>query len=146
MPGKLNKKSKALKDKTQNNFFRALLFGLLSCAAVWVVLAMIFALALSFASDSTPFVNVLSYAVVVISLAVGGAVAGKLDKNNAVLSALVLGFGVLALSYLVSCVFNLSRDMGIGLKTLIIALMIVSPLIGAGLSTRNKPKRAKRRK
>lgn len=146
MPGKINKKSKALKERTQNSFLRALLFGVLTTAAAWVILAMIFALMLSFAADSTPFVNVLSYVIATISLAAGGFVVGKLDKTNAGLAALLLGCSVIAVSYIVSSVFNLSKDLGIGMKTLIIALMIAGPVIGAGISTRNKPKRAKRRK
>ena len=146
MPGKINKKSKALKEKTQNNFLRALLFGILATAVTWIMLAIVFALLLTYTSDSDPFINVLSYVVVIVSLAVGGFVVGKLDKAGSGLASLTLGFAVLAVCYLVSSSLNISRELGVVMKTVVIALMIVSPLVGTGISTRNKSKRTKRSK
>ena len=143
MPGKINKKSRALKEKTHNSFLRALLFGILITAAVWGMLAVIFSLLLSLASDSTPFVNVLSCVICVISLAVGGFAVGKLEKTNCGFAALLLGCVFLAICYLVSTVFDLSKGLGVGMKTLIIILMIVSPLVGVGFSARKSTKRVR---
>lgn len=146
---KQNNKSKALKNSPNcnNGFFRALLFGFLTCVAAWLLLTLLFALIMSKQTDSKMLGSIFTPAIVVISLALGGFVSGKIDKSSAILSAFVLGTMVLGISYALSTLFDISRNPGALVKTVEIAVMFVCPIVGAVIATRkNKnPIRRKRK-
>lgn len=146
---KTNNKPKALKNtpNCNNGFFRALLFGFLTCAVTWLLLTLVFALILSKQTDSKMLGSIFTPAIVVISLALGGFVSGKIDKSSAVLSAFLLGITVLGISYALSTLFDISRNPGALLKTVEIAVMFVCPIVGAVIATRKRksPVRRKRK-
>ncbi len=144
---KTKKNSKALKNTAGNGgFFRALIFGFVSCFAVWILLALIFSLVMSKQTDSTAFVSVLSPAVVVVSLLVGGYVAGKTDKSCSALCSFVLGCAVLGICYGVSVSMDLSKELSSVMKTVLIAVMLVCPMLGARISNREKKRKPHSRK
>lgn len=143
---KTNKKHAALKNGKNNGFFKAVIFGFLSCFAVWIVLALVFAAVMSKQMDSTSLSWILSPVTVVVSLLVGGFVAGKADKTCAPLSSFVLGCAVLGLCYGLSSAMDLSRQLSVAMKTVVIAVMIVCPMIGASFSAREKKKKVRSRK
>lgn len=140
-------KSKALKNTAhKTGFFRALIFGFFSCFAVWILLAVIFSLIMSKQTDIGALSGILSPVIVVVSLAVGGFVAGKTDKSCSALSSFVLGCAVLGICYAISASLDLSKELSSIMKTLLIAVMLVCPMLGAKFSTREKTKKGYSRK
>ena len=137
---KSKNKTKALKttDNNGSGFFRALLFGLVVCAVVWIVLSVLFSFVMSKLEDSSAVGKIFSSAVTVLSLLSGGFAAGKCDKTCAVLSSFVMGTIVLGICYALSSFFELSRDLGSVMKTVVIAVMLIPPVIGAKISAREK--------
>ena len=148
MSYKSNIKTKALKNgaKHEAGFFKALLFSFVICVLVWLVLTFVAAFAVSKMPDSENAVKIISPLIAVISLATGGFFAGKLNKPNAVFISLLLGCAVLGICYGVSTLLDLSRNYGIVLKTVIIVVMILSPLVGARFSNIKSSKKTARRK
>lgn len=144
---KTKNKTKALKNtRNENGFFRALIFGFLTCSVTWIALALVFALVMSRQTDSNALGNVLSPAITVISLAAGGFAAGKTDKSCATLSSFVLGTSVLGICYALTTALGLSKGFGSAMKTLIIVIMLLCPVLGAKLATRQKKNNVRRRK
>ncbi len=140
-------KPKAPKNTKGNvNFFGALLVGFGCCAAVWILLALVFALVLSSQENPVGLVPFLSPVTVVVSLAVGGFAAAKLDRKNAYLSAVVIGCAFLGVSYAVTSVFEIARGYGAAVKSLIIAMMLISPLLGAKIAVGRGEKKRRHRK
>ena len=136
---KTKNKPKAPKNVSnrQSGFFRALFMGVIVCFVCWIVLSMIFAFVMSRMQDSNAFGNVLSYVIATLSLVAGGYTCGKFNKSHAVLLALVLGFAVLGTGYAVSSLFDLSKGLGTIMKTVTLAVMLISPVLGARFSARN---------
>ena len=143
---KTKNKSKALKTKNKNSFFRALIFGFVSCALLWIVLAFVFALVMSKQQDSNALGGVLSIVIAVVSLVTGGFVAGKCNKDGTLLVSFVLGCAFLGICYLLSTVFDLSKNMDTLTKTLAIAIALLCPVFGRGIATREKRPDRHRRK
>ena len=141
-------KHKALnKTEFKGGFFRALLFGLVGCALTWLLLSLLFAFVMSKQTDSTGMLNVLSPVVAALSLLTGGFVSGKTDKACSPLAAFVLGCAVLGICYGISSAMDLSRELSNFMKTLVVALMLIFPVIGANISTRKaKNKRYSRKR
>lgn len=145
---KTKNKHKAPKNVStkQNGFFRALVLGFFTCAVVWVALALVFALVMSNMEDSNSPGPVFSQVIVIISLLAGGFVAGKADKSCAPLTAVILGCAVLGICYCLGTAFDLSRDLGSAMKTVVIAIMLICPIVGAYFSTREKKVKRPHRK
>ena len=143
---KVNRKSKALRKKTENNVFGALLFGLLTCAVSRVVLALVFALIMAGQKDSSFIGGIVSPVITVVSLVLGGYAAGKTDRKSPVFSSLLLGLIILLLSYLLSTWFDLTKDMNVAVKSVIMAASLVCPVVGARFASKTKEKGRHRRK
>ncbi len=141
-------KSKALKkgSNNENGFFRALIFSFVTCTVTWIVLAFVAAFVMSKQTDSTTTGMILSPVIVALSLFVGGFVAGKINKPNAYFLAFVLGCAFLGMSYGISTALDLSRGMGVVLKTIVIVMMVVFPLFGVKAATLNKKKSVHRKR
>lgn len=141
-------KQKAPKNvkQRQNGFFRALVLGFFTCAAVWVSLALVFALVMSKQEDSNSLGSVISPVIVIISLFVGGFVAGKADKSCALLTAVILGCAALGVCYGISSALDISKGMGQVMKTVVIAVMLVCPVLGGKMASREKRMNKVRRK
>lgn len=148
MSNKKNNKSKALKKGSDNGngFFRALFFSFATCTVTWIVLALVAAFVMSKQTDSSTAGMILSPVIVALSLFAGGFVAGKLNKPNAYFSAFVLGCAFLGMSYGISTALDLSRGMGVMLKTVVIVMMVICPLFGAKAATFNKKKSVRRKR
>ena len=133
-------KSKAPKNQSrkQNGFFRALFTGTFTCALAWIMLSLIFSVVMSNMQDSNKLGAVFSMLIPAVSLILGGFAAGKTDKSCAVLASLLLGCAFLGIGYAVSSALSLSKGIGSVMKTFTIAIMLLSPLLGARFSTRDK--------
>lgn len=143
---KTKNKSKALKTKNKNSFFRALIFGFSTCVILRIVLAFAFAFFMFNQKDSNALGGVFSILSTVVSLFAGGFVAGKCNKNGWFLTTLSLGCAVVAVCYLLSCIFNLSYDMNVLDKTLCIAFSFLCPIFGGGIASREAKTNSHRRK
>lgn len=145
---RINNKQKALNTpaNNQSGLFRALIFGFVACVSLWIVLTVIASLVLSGVDDASKFSGIVSALISIISLVAGGFAAGKTDKSNAFLCAMFLGTAVLGICYGLSLALELSRGIGGAVKTLLIVVMLVSPLVGAKLSCRNRHKITHHRK
>lgn len=144
---KTKNKHKALKTNESNGgFFKALLFSLVTCAAVWLVLSLVFSFVMSKQTDSTSMVGVFSTVIMCISLAAGGFASAKADKSLAPVSAFVFGCIILGICYGVSSAFGFSKDLSVAHKTFLIAGMLVLPEIGAKIATRKNVKKSRSRK
>ena len=145
---KTKKKHRALKSNTavQSGFFRALVFGFVTCLGFWIALALVFSLVMSGMEDSGSAGKIMSPVIVVLRLLAGGFAAGKADKSCAALSSFVLGTACLGICYVLSSVLELSRNLDAVMKTVMIAVMLVCPLFGARLATREKGRNTRHRK
>ena len=147
MVNKTKNKPKALKNtKNESGFFRALIFGFLICGISWLLLSVIFALIMSGQKDSNALGNVMSPAIVVISLFAGGFAAGKMDKSYSVITSFVLGTAMLGICYVLTSVLELSKGFGPAMKTVMILVMLVCPVIGAKIATRQKKRTVHRKR
>lgn len=144
---KPKKRTKALKNTAnKSGLFRALVFGFFSCLAVWLLLAVVFSVIMSKQIDGTSLSGILSPVTVIVSLVVGGFAAGKTDKSCSVLSSFLLGCAVLGICYAISASLNLSRHLSSIMKTFLIVIILVCPMIGARFSTREKKRKMPDRK
>ena len=142
-----NNKQKAPRNAKQNvSFFGALLFGFGCCVLSWLALALVMALVLSTGENPIGPVPYLSPVTAGISLAVGGFVSAKLDVKNSTLSALIIGCVFLGICYAVTAFLNISQNYGAAVKTVIIVMMLLSPLLGAKIASGRGEKRKRRRK
>ncbi len=144
---KTKSRPKALNDpKNKGGFFRALIFGFVTCAVVWLIVSLVLSFVMSKQTDSGAFSSIFSIVTVVVSLLSGGFAAGKADKRGAVLSSFVLGCAVLGMCYALSVSLELSMNLSNVFKTFVVALMLVCPVLGARFSTREKKNRRYNRK
>ena len=144
---KKNIKTNALKNKKDSGFFRALIFSFVACTVVRVLLSLVVAAVMMTRKDSTALNELLALVVSCISLVSGGVVIGKMDKKSTLLSVLLLGCLVLAVSYLLSGIFDLSRNLTAVSKSISIALGLGLPAFSSLVSVRNSgPKTHRRRK
>ena len=146
--GNKHTKSKPVKDKnsSRNVFFRAFFVSFGVTVLVWIVLAVVFSLVMSSQTDSSLIGKILSPLLPALSLAAGGFALGKLDKANSALASLLLGCAFLCLCYLISSALGLSKDMGMAVKTAYIALMLLSPAVGAKMSDRGRRKNVRHKR
>ena len=137
---KTKNRNKAPKNqsKKQSGFFRALFVGIFVCLISLIILSLIFALVMSNMEDCHALGPVFSSVIAVVSLVLGGFASGKTDKSCAVLAAVLLGCAFLGIAYAVSSAFSLSKGMGSVMKTVNVIVMLVSPVLGAKFSVRNK--------
>ena len=136
-------KSAPKKRKMQNGFFGALLFGVTVVIAIRLLLSLLLALAISGNDNSTSFVALCSGISTVLSLVFGGFVSAKLDKNDCYLVSLLLGALALGLNYIFSVVFKINGGYDMMYKTVVLAVNVVLPLLGAKLAMGvNKGKRS----
>ena len=119
-------------------FFRALVVGFAVVVALLVALSAVAALVLSKTNDGGSYVSAATPAVTVLSLAIGGFTAGKMDGADAAALALILGAATLGLAYAVSTALDLSLKLGPILKTVQIGMMLISPFFGARLASGGK--------
>ena len=140
--GYKNSKSKPLKDRNANKnvFFRAFLLSFVTAVLVWILLALVFAFVMSKMTDSSLAGKIFSPILCVVGLVSGGFVAGKIDKFDAVFLSVVIGCTFLAIGYGVSTAFDLSMKMGPVIKTLVMVMMLLCPVIGAKISMKQKRK------
>ena len=146
--GNKNSKSKPVKDRNANKnvFFRAFFTSFVVTVVVWILLATVFAFVMSKQTDSSLAGKILSPILCAASLISGGFAAGKSDKSDAVFLSLMLGCTILALCYGVSSAFDLSENMGLLVKTLNMAMVLLCPVIGAKISTKEKAKKSRRKR
>ena len=139
MVNKSNSKHKALK-KTANKtgFFRALIFGFVISVITWLILAVVISFVVSKQSDGNMLLKILSPLAVLISLGIGGYAAGKIDKTCAFLSSVSIGGVMTGICYVVSVFLEMSKDSGSMPRGVYIALMFLSPVIGARFSVKRK--------
>ena len=142
-----NNKQKASRNAKRNvSFFGALLFGMGCCALLWLVLSFVMALVLSSGENPMGLVPFLSPVTAAVSLAVGGFAAAKLDGKNSTLLSLVIGCCFLGISYAVTTLCDLSQNYGAVIKTVVIAVMLLSPILGAKIACGRGENRKRRRK
>ena len=113
---------------------------------LWISLSAVFALVLSKQEDSGALISLFSPIVVVMSLVMGGFSASCLDKKNAYFASFIIGAACLGISYALSGIFNIGFAMGMGMKTVAILIMLLSPVLGAKIAMGGAKRRAGRRK
>ncbi len=127
------RKSKALKNdgNNPNCFFKAFLLGVV---VSWVCLGVLCLAVSAFMvskEDSTANADLISPVITALSLVIGGVVCAKAGKGKAGGASFLCGCACLGICYALSAVFELGGNMGVVYKTVTVALMLISPVVGA---------------
>ena len=136
---KTNKKTRALKKDGNSNrcFFKAFFTGVAVSFVCILVLCIAVSAFMVSKDDSTGKMSLVSNVITAISLAIGGFVCGKREKGQGIAAAFLCGCACLGLCYGLSTVLDLGGQMDTLNKTVSIAIMLVSPVLGAKIAGNN---------
>ncbi len=139
------KTSKKTNRGADNSFIKALGMGLAATTLTWLLLTLIFSLIMVNMSDPSSVGVAFSMIPSIVGVFAGGFASAKKCKKNAFVLAVVLVALVLAITYSLSGILDLTRNLGPIMKTVNIAAIATSCVFGAKLGSDNLGKGSSKR-
>lgn len=146
------RKKKALKNDTVgvntggSCFFKAFVIGIVVTVLCLVVMCLAVSSFMVSKDDSTAMMKIISPAITAISLIIGGFTCGKINKTASIATAFLCGCASLGICYALSTIMALGGEMEVFNKTVSIAIMLLSPVLGAKMSSGGSREKVRRRR
>ena len=144
------RKKKALKNDTGRAstggscFFKAFVIGIVVTVLCLMVMCLGVSSFMVSKDDSTGMMKIISPAITAISLIIGGFTCGKTNKTASMATAFLCGCASLGICYALSTIMDLGGEMEVFNKTVSIAIMLLSPVLGAKISGGGREKNRRR--
>ncbi len=137
-------KKKKIERNGKASFVKALLFGVVTGASVWMVLLVIAAFAISGRSEPENYIIPAVFVLAAVSAASAGIMAVKMSKSSVLLCGIASGGALVALVWVLSLAFSGSGgEESLLLKLLLCADFLVFAVLCAKLGASSPKKRVK---